>query len=56
MLNSKVLGGAVRNIRKTVYNGQNSPEIWGGIPAGILFGNDYQFWPFLTKEQNPRLF
>ncbi len=27
MLSSKVLGAAERNIRKTVYNGQNSQEI-----------------------------
>ncbi len=37
MLSSKVLGAAERNIRTTVYNGQNSQEIWGGIPAVILF-------------------
>jgi hypothetical protein len=42
MLNSKVLGAADRNIQKTVYNGQNSQETWGGISAVILFGNKYQ--------------
>ena len=42
MLSSKVLGAAERNIQQTVYNGQNSQEIWGGIPAVILFGDDYQ--------------
>jgi hypothetical protein len=41
-LSSKVLGAAERNIRQTVDNGQNSQEIWGGIPAVILFGDDYQ--------------
>jgi hypothetical protein len=41
MLNSKVLGAPKRNIQKIVYNGQNSQEIWGGIPAVILFGDDY---------------
>jgi hypothetical protein len=30
-----------------VYNGQNSQEIWGGIPAVILFGDDYQLWPVI---------
>jgi hypothetical protein len=45
MLSSKVLGAAERNIRKTVYNGQNSQEIWGGVPAVLLFGDDYQFLP-----------
>jgi hypothetical protein len=49
MLSSKVLGAAERNIRTTVYNGQNSQEIWGGIPAVILFGNDYQLWPVIDK-------
>ena len=29
MLSSKVLGAAERNIQQTVYNGQNSQEIWG---------------------------
>jgi hypothetical protein len=28
-----------------VHNGQNSQEIWGGIPAVLLFGNNYQLWP-----------
>jgi hypothetical protein len=37
MLSSKVLGAAKRNIQQTVYNGQNSQEIWGGIPTVILF-------------------
>ncbi len=47
MLSSKVLGAAERNIQQTVYNGQNSQEIWGGIPAVILFGDDYQLWPVI---------
>jgi hypothetical protein len=49
MLSSNVLGAAERNIRTTVYNGQNSQEIWGGIPAVILFGNDYQLWPVIDE-------
>jgi hypothetical protein len=32
-----------------VYNGQNSQEIWGGIPAIILFGDDYQLWPVIEE-------
>jgi hypothetical protein len=47
MLSSKVLGAAERNIRQTVYNGQNSQEIWGGVPAVILFRDDYQLWPVI---------
>jgi hypothetical protein len=34
---------------KIVYNGQNSREIWEGIPAVILFGNNYQLWPFIEE-------
>jgi hypothetical protein len=49
MLGSKVLGATERNIRKTVYNCQNSQEIWGGIPAVLLFGNDYQLWPVIEE-------
>ncbi len=49
MLSSKVLSAAEKNIRKTVYNGQNSQEILGGTPAVILFGNDYQLWPVIDK-------
>jgi hypothetical protein len=48
ILNSKVLGAAERNIQKTVYNGQNSQEIWGGIPAVLLFG--YQLWPATPRK------
>ncbi len=50
MLSSKVLGAAERNIRQTVYNGQNSQEIWGGVPAVILFGDDYQLWPVIEDK------
>jgi hypothetical protein len=49
MLSSKVLGAAERNIQKTVYNGRNSQEIWGGIPAVLLFSNDYQLWPVIEE-------
>ncbi len=47
MLSSKVLGAAERNIHQTVYNGQNNQEIWGGVPAVIIFGDDYQLWPVI---------
>jgi len=49
MLSSIVLGAAERNIRKTVYSGQNSQEIWGGIPAVLMFGDDYQLWPVIDE-------
>ena len=49
MLSSIVLGAAERNIRTTVYSGQNSQEIWGGIPAVLMFGDDYQLWPGIDE-------
>ena len=49
MLSSKVLGTAERNIRTTVYNGQNSQELWGGVPVVLLFGDDYQLWPVIEE-------
>ncbi len=49
MLSSKVLSAAERNLRQTVYNGQNSQEIWGGIPAVVLFGDDYQLRPIIEE-------
>jgi hypothetical protein len=47
MLSSKVLSAAGRNIQKTVYNGQSRPKIWGGVPAVLIFGDDYQLWPVI---------
>ncbi len=48
-MSSRVLGAAERNIQKTVYNGQNSQEIWGGIPGVLFFGNNYQLLPVIEK-------
>ena len=28
-----------------IYQGQNSSEIWGGLPVVLLFGDDYQLMP-----------
>ncbi len=44
MLSSKVLAAVERNIRHSVYKGQNSGEIWGGVPVVLLFGDDYQLF------------
>ena len=49
MVNSKVLAAAERNIRQNVFRGQNSKEIWGGIPTVLLFGDDYQLWPVIEE-------
>ncbi len=45
MISSKVLAAAERNTRECIYRGQNSSELWGGLPVVILFGDDYQLMP-----------
>jgi hypothetical protein len=49
MLSSKVLAAAERNVRHSVYKGQNSGEIWGGVPVVLLFGDDYQLSPVIKE-------
>jgi hypothetical protein len=49
MLSSKVLAAAERNVRHSVYKGQNSGEIWGGVPVVLLFGDDYQLFPVIEE-------
>ncbi len=49
MLSSKVLAAAERNVRHSVYNGQNGGEIWGGVPVVLLFGDDYQLFPVINE-------
>jgi len=45
MISSKVLAAAERNTRECIYKGQNTSEIWGGLPVVLLFGDDYQLMP-----------
>ena len=45
MISSKILAAAERNVRECIYNGQNSTELWGGLPVVLLFGDDYQLMP-----------
>ncbi len=45
MMSSKVLAAAERNTRECIYRGQNTREIWGGLPVVLLFGDDYQLMP-----------
>ena len=40
---------AERNVRECVFKGKNSKEIWGGVPAVILFGDDYQLFPVVDE-------
>jgi hypothetical protein len=49
MLSSKVLAAAERNVRHSVYKGQNSGEIWGGVPVVPLFGDDFQLFPVIEE-------
>jgi hypothetical protein len=49
MLSSKVLAAAERNTRHSVYKGQNSGEIWGGVPVVLLYGDDYQLFPVIKE-------
>ncbi len=50
MLSSIVLAAAERNVRQSVYKGQNSREIWGGVPVVLLFGDDYQLFPVIEES------
>ena len=45
MIISKALAAAERNTHECIYRGQNSSEIWGGLPVVLLFGDDYQLMP-----------
>jgi hypothetical protein len=50
MLSSKVLAVAERNVQHSVYKGQNSGEIWGGVPVVLVFGDDYhQIFPVIKE-------
>ena len=49
MISSKVLAAAERNTRQCIYNGQNSTEVWGGLPVVLLFGDDYQLMPIAEE-------
>jgi len=49
MMSSKVLAAAERNTRQCIFNGQNSNELWGGLPVVLLFGDDYQLMPIADQ-------
>jgi hypothetical protein len=49
MLSSKILAVVERNVRECAFKGQNSKEIWGGVPDVLLFGDDYQLFPVIDK-------
>jgi hypothetical protein len=44
MLSSIILAVTERNVRESVFNGQNSKEIWGGVPVVLLFGDNYCYF------------
>ncbi len=45
MLSSEIVFGSEEHLRECVYNGHNTRERWGGVPAVIFFGDDYQLPP-----------
>lgn len=49
MLSSHVTFGAEEHVRECAFNGNNSRERWGGIPAVLFFGDDYQLPPVDKK-------
>ena len=49
MLSSKILAIAERNVRECAFKGQNSKEIWGGVPVVLLSGDDYQLFPVIDE-------
>lgn len=49
MISSKVLAAAERNTRQCIYDGQNSTEVWGGLPVVLFFGDDYQLMPIADE-------
>jgi len=49
MLSSKILAVTERNVRECAFKGQNSKEIWGGVPVVLLFGDDYQLFPVIDE-------
>ncbi len=49
ILSSIILAVTERNVRECVFKGQNSKEIWGGVPVVLLFGEDYQVFLVIDK-------
>jgi hypothetical protein len=49
MLSSIILAVSERNVRECVFKGQNSKEIWGGVPVVLLFGDEYQLFPVIDE-------
>ncbi len=49
MLSSIILAVTERNVRECVFKGQNSKEIWGGVPVVLLFEDDYQLFPVIDE-------
>ncbi len=56
MLSSKVLGATERNIQQTVYNSQNSQEIWGGHTSSNPFWRWLSIMARYWGWGHPRLF
>jgi hypothetical protein len=50
MLSSIILAITERNVRERVFKGQNSKEIWGGVPVVLLFGDNYQLFLVIDER------
>jgi len=49
MLSSVILAVTERNVRECAFRGQNSKEVWGGVPVVLLFGDDFQLFPVIDE-------
>jgi hypothetical protein len=45
MIAQIAIGSAEINVHETAHNGGHDTEDWGGIPAVVAFGDDYQLPP-----------
>jgi hypothetical protein len=44
-----ILAVTERNVRECIFRGQNSKEIWDGVPVVLLFGDNYQLFPVIDE-------
>ena len=45
-----MLASTEKNIKQSIYGQQNADKYWGGPPAVLIFGNNYQLMPFLAES------
>jgi hypothetical protein len=42
-------GSSRKEHQRSVFKGQNSKEVWGGVPVVLLFRDDYQLFPVMDE-------